>query len=80
MDFQLRKVKKNLTNFADVSLCEEFFYPPNDNLKLPFTVRYLYQSRVHQVVVGDSEGLRLPKNAHRVASSGTTTPPMNSTS
>ena len=41
------------------------------------TLRYLYQGRVHQVVVGDSEGLRLPKNAHRVVSSGTVSPPMN---
>ena len=43
-------------------------------------LRYLYQGRMHQVVVGDSEGLRLPKNAHRVASSGTATPPVNSAS
>ena len=44
------------------------------------TLRYLYQGRLHQVVVGDSEGLRLPRNAHRMASSGTVTPPVNSAS
>ena len=43
-------------------------------------LRYLYQGRLHQVVVGDSEGLRLPRNAHRMASSGTVTPPVNSAS
>jgi len=57
-----------------------FYDPAPADEEKQLLVRYLYQSRVHQVVVGDSEGLRLPKNAHRVASSGTTTPPMNSTS
>ena len=29
-------------------------------------VRYLYQGRPHQVVIGDLESLRLPRTAHRL--------------
>lgn len=29
-------------------------------------IRYLYQNYEHQVIVGDSEGIKLPKTSHKV--------------
>jgi DnaJ family protein C protein 11 len=49
-----------------------FYDPAPTDEDKQLVVRYAYQGRLHQVSVGDLEGLKLPRNAHREQQTQTT--------